>query len=139
MKKTFKSKVEISIALPIALLLVAIETLMIINRIWPVAIIVAIITLFILYVYMNTTYEVTGDDKLRIKSGFLYNKEIYIKSIKKVRETRNHFASPALSLDRLEILFNRYERVLISPNEKSEFITRLKNVNPRILVGSNEQ
>lgn len=135
MKNTFRSKVEIAIAIPVALALLVIEILMIYNQVWFLAALVAIITIFLLYIYLNTRYELTGDDKLRISSGFFYHKEIYIKSIRKIRETRNHFASPALSLDRIEILFNRYERVLISPDQRSEFINRLKKVNPRITVG----
>ena len=134
MKKIYKSKVEIVIAIPVAIALVVIETLMILNRVWPLAILILVITAFLLYLYAGTIYEFTGDEKLRIRSGFLYDREIYIQSIKRIRETRNHMASPALSADRLEILFNRYDRVLISPDEKKQFISALKDVNPRIMV-----
>ena len=134
MKRSFRSKVEIAIATPLAVILVVIETLMIVYRVWPLAILIFLITAFMLYLYLTTVYEF-NDEKLRIKSGFLYDNEIYISSIKRVKETRNHTASPALSPDRLEIFYNRYGYVLVSPEEKKEFISILKNVNPRITVG----
>jgi|ERR1700694_1002063 len=135
MKKTYKSKVEKAILLPMAMLLLVLELVMLFNQIWAGAILIVLIGLFIVYLYLDTSYELTGDDRLKVKSGFLFHREIYVKSIKRITQTRNPLTSPALSLDRLEIQYNRYDRVLISPNEKSEFISRLKQVNPRITVG----
>jgi hypothetical protein len=134
MKKTYRSKVEIAVLFPVVIVLLAAEVFMLFNQFWILAAVIALVSLFLLYMYMETGYELTGDEKLKIKSGFLYHKEIYVKSIKKVRQTRDSLASPALSLDRIEILYNRYDRVLISPNQRSEFISRLQKVNPRILV-----
>jgi hypothetical protein len=134
MKKTFKSKVDTIILIPVLFVLLATEIFMIANKILVGEIAVALILAFVLYMYINTLYVVTGDDKLKIKSGFLFNREIYIKSIKKVRPTRDHRTSPALSFDRLEILYNRYGRVVVSPNDKSGFIKELKEVNPRIRI-----
>jgi hypothetical protein len=135
MKKTFKSKVEMVIIVPVIVLLLITGAFTIVNRIWPAVIAISLVSLFILYLYLQTVYELTEDAKLKIKSGFLYHQEIYVNSIKKIRQTRNHLASPALSTDRLEILYNRYGRVLISPDEKSEFINQLRRLNPRITVG----
>jgi hypothetical protein len=134
MKKTFKSKIDLLFLLPILVALIGAEAYMISNAIIIGAIAVGIITLFVIYTCIDTLYVVTGDDKLKIKSGFLFQKEIYIKSIKKVRPTRDHSASPALSFDRLEISYNRYGRVVVSPNNQSEFIRELKEVNPRIRI-----
>jgi hypothetical protein len=134
MKKTFKSKVDLLFLIPILLVLVGAEAFMITNKILVGEIGVGLLAAFIIYMCIDTLYVVTGDNKLKIKSGFLYNREIYIKSIKKVRPTRDHRASPALSFDRLEISYNRYGRVVVSPNNKSEFIKELKEVNPRIRI-----
>jgi len=134
MKETYRSTVEWLILIPLGLILSALLVYMIWNAIWIGVIGTAIFSLFLVYIYMDTSYELTSDQKLKIKSGFLYHKEIYIKSIKKIRPTRNHIASPALSGDRIEIQFNRYERVLISPGERARFIDRLKKVNPSILL-----
>jgi len=130
MQKRFKSK--LGIIFPILLVFFAIEAFMIWINSFVGIVIAAAPILFVLYLYFATRYVLTQDQKLKIKIGFLYNREIYIKSIKKVRATNNHRASPALSFDRLEISYNRYGRVVVSPTKKSEFIKELKEVNPRI-------
>ena len=132
MKKTFKSKFELVIWIPLAILLAAAELYMINNKVWAVAAVILLISLFLIYLYFNTSYQLAGDNTLRIKSGFFYHKVIYIQNIKRVKRRRNIKASPALSHDRLEIFFNRYESVMISPNEKSDFIRELKVMNPKI-------
>jgi hypothetical protein len=132
MKKTFRSKIDMLILVPVILVLAGVGVYMTVNGILVGEIAIAVIGLFIVYTYVYTSYVVTDDNKLKIRSGFLYNQEIYIKSIKKVRPTKNHRASPALSSDRLEISYNRYGRVVVSPNNKTEFIRELKVVNPRI-------
>jgi hypothetical protein len=134
MKKTFRSKIDMLILVPVILVLTGVGVYMTVNGILVGEIAIALIGLFIVYTYVYTSYVVTDDNKLKIRSGFLYNQEIYIKSIKKVRPTKNHRASPALSSDRLEISYNRYGRVVVSPNNKTEFIRELKVVNPRIRI-----
>lgn len=134
MKKTFRSKVEPLVLIPVALVLAALTIFMIVKGFWIGVVVSILVMLFLAYLYFDTVYEFKGDSTLKIKSGFLYEKEIYIKSIKHIRPTRSHDASPALSGDRIEIQFNRYERVMISPDEQKEFIHRLKEINPRINV-----
>jgi hypothetical protein len=134
MNKTFKSKIELAILLPVLAILLGAAVYLVFSKIIIGAIALVLLATFIIYVCMDTSYKVTDDKKLRIKTGFLYSREIYIKSIKKVRPTRNHRASPALSSDLLEIRYNRYGRVTISPSTQSEFIKELKEVNPRISV-----
>jgi len=136
MKNTFKSKIDKVYAIPLVLILSIGEFLLIRNHFWFGAVLGAIVIVFALYLWIDTFYQLTPE-KLRIRSGFLYQKEIYVKSIKKIRRTRNHFASPAFSPDRLEISFNRYERVMISPEEGKEFIRQLTSVNPRITIDKN--
>lgn len=134
MRRTYKSKVEKPVLIPLAVVLVAIGIWLLREGVWLGAAAVGVVLAFLAYLYYSTAYELTANNTLRIRIGFFYNKEIYIRSIKKIRPTRNAFASPALSGDRIEIQFNRYERVLISPEEKTEFISRLQEANPRINV-----
>jgi len=134
MKKTFKSKVDFLLLLPALIFLIGAGTFVILNKIVIGQIAVALLIAFLIYVYFNTLYEVTGDNKLKIKSGFFFHQEIYIKSIKKVKSTKDRTASPALSFDRLEIRYNRYGRVIVSPDNPAEFIRELKQVNPRIQI-----
>lgn len=134
MKKTFKSKIDMLLLLPVLLVLAGVGVYVVLNGIIAGEIAVGVVLVFVLYTCLDTFYTFTNDNKLRIKSGVFYNREIYIKSIRKIRPTRDHRASPALSSDRLEISYNRYGRVVVSPNKKSEFIRDLKEVNPRIRI-----
>ena len=134
MKKNFQSKIELRLLIPLLIFLVGAEVFMIITGIIVGEIVFAIMAAVVIYFCIDTFYTVTGDNKLRIKSGFLYNQEIYIKSIKKIRPVTDHRAWPALSSDRLEISYSRYGRVIVSPNRKSEFIKELQDINPRIRI-----
>ena len=60
--------------------------------------------------------------------------KVEIQSIKRIYKTRNPLSSPALSLDRIAIVYNKYDEVLISPKGKKEFIEELLKINPDILV-----
>ena len=88
---------------------------------------------FLWYTFINTFYTIR-DKHLIVKCGFFVNEAIKIETIKKVTETRNLISSAAASLDRLEILYNKYNSILISPKEKMEFIQHLQKLNPGIEI-----
>ncbi len=138
MTKTYKSKIGLSFAIPLALLLVTEVTIMIIIRIWAAALIIGIVMLFLVlsigYLYANTYYKITDSNKLTVKAGFLINTEIDINSIQSIEPTKSVLAAPALSLDRLKISYNKNSSVVISPKEKDNFITQLRAINPNIIV-----
>ncbi|MCB0443641.1 MAG: PH domain-containing protein, partial [Flavobacterium sp.] len=60
--------------------------------------------------------------------------KIDIHSIKRIFKTNNPLSSPALSLDRIAIVYNKYDEVLISPKFKKEFVDVLLKINPSIIV-----
>lgn len=60
--------------------------------------------------------------------------KVEIQSIRKIYKTRNPLSSPALSLDRIAIVYNKFDEVLISPKNKKEFIDELLKINPAIVV-----
>lgn len=60
--------------------------------------------------------------------------KIDIHSIKRIYKTNNPLSSPALSLDRIAIVYNKYDEVLISPKLKKEFVEDLLKINPAIQV-----
>jgi hypothetical protein len=91
------------------------------------------IAVFIGFMFTKTIYSVDGK-VLTVKSSIFYNKTIDIKTIRKIVETRNPISSPAASLDRLEIYFNKFDSVIISPKEKEEFINHLQQLKPDIEV-----
>ncbi|MBP6557492.1 MAG: PH domain-containing protein [Flavobacterium sp.] len=60
--------------------------------------------------------------------------KIDVKSIRKIYSTHNPLSSPALSLDRIAVVYNKYDEVLISPKEREDFIAELLKINPNIEV-----
>lgn len=94
-------------------------------------IILLLTSFFVVYICLYTYYEV-GARTLRIKSGFLFDRSIPINTITKIETTKNPISAPAASLDRLEVFYNDYESIIISPKEKLAFIAHLKQINPKI-------
>jgi len=133
MSTLYRSKVGIGPLIYAAGILVTIFTIMIVNKLWAGAILTGLVISFISHMYLNTWYKVY-DKKLKIKCGFRYNKTIDIENIKKLTETNDPINSPALSLDRLEILYDKTDRILISPANKMGFITHLMQLKPEITV-----
>ncbi len=60
--------------------------------------------------------------------------KIDIHTIKRIYKTNNPLSSPALSLDRIAIVYNKYDEVLISPKLKKEFVDELLKINPTIQI-----
>ena len=89
----------------------------------------------VINLYTGTYYEV-DDEKmtLRVKSGVLVNSKYDINKITRIRKTRTWLSSPALSFDRIEITVGRYNKVVISPKDKPQFIEHLQKLNPNISV-----
>jgi hypothetical protein len=106
---------------------------MLYDRIWVGSIIIGIATLFISHLLLTTYYVISGD-KLIIKSGLFFNLNLNIEDIKRISETDDLVSSPALSTDRLEILYNKFDVVLISPKDKQGFIEELGKLNPQIEI-----
>lgn len=94
--------------------------------------------LFIVYVFTSIKYNIENGI-INIKAGFLINKNIEISKIKRIEETNNIISSPAASFDRLEIFYNKFDSIIISPNNKSDFISDLTKINPEIEVKYKKQ
>lgn len=78
---------------------------------------------FPVWLYVSTQYIVTDND-LKIISG-PFSWIIPIQSIVSVRETHSVSASPALSFDRLEIVYEENKAIIVSPLDKAQFIQKL--------------
>jgi hypothetical protein len=87
----------------------------------------------ILWSFRSTYYVVEGTT-LIVKSAFM-TWRIDIHHIDEVTPTRNPMASPALSLDRLELRYREQGRsrtILVSPREKRRFLEALRAASPAI-------
>jgi len=96
-------------------------------------IVFVIILLFFVMISLGTKY-IISEEKLIVKCSPFYNKKIAIAEITKIKKTNSPISSPAPSLDRIDIHYEKYNSVVISPKNKTEFITHLKSINPSIEV-----
>ena len=131
--KKYKSKIGWELVAPLGLILTSALILMVYQQILPGVILILLVMAFIIHMFL-TTYYIVDSENLLIKCGFLFNQKISIDAISKISETKNPLSSPATSLDRLQIKYNKYGVVLISPAEKTNFIEALLAVNPHIEV-----
>lgn len=133
MAATFKSKIGLELVIPLGVILTGASIPMIMDGAWPGLIIVGLVALFTGHM-IYTTYYVIDNGIINIRCGFLVNQNVEVSSIKSIKETNNALSSPASSLDRLEIAYNKYDSVMISPKDKAGFIALLKVLKPDIEV-----
>ena len=91
------------------------------------AVFIALLVLFY-FLAKSIQYKIDGENLI------IWRTKIPIQSIHKVYRTRMPLSSPALSLDRIAIVYNKYDEIFISPKEREEFIKELLKVNPTIEV-----
>ena len=97
-----------------------------------IAILFGVSILLIHIAMFRKTYYQLDNEKLFIRSGLFYKKEIPITTIRKIEETKNVFQAPALDHKRLAITYNSYDTVYVSPKDKASFIEDLMTLNPAI-------
>lgn len=131
--KIFRSKIGFEILIPLMLILGSLTDLLISQKAWVGLIVMVIAIVFISSIYLNTSYQLTSGQELVIRCGF-FKYTITIVSITKIRFVRNPLSAPALSIDRLEISYKRYDTILISPVDKQDFIQSILKINPAIKV-----
>ena len=133
----FKSKIDFWLILFFSIIFGGIVIKLSYDGIWGVLIFILCMIAFIVHMFSTTFYIIEGE-KLIIKCGFLINISIAIETLKKISETNNIMSSPALSLDRLEIFYNKFDTIMISPKDKTRFIEAIQKVNPQVEIRRNE-
>lgn len=88
----------------------------------------------LILVFSKTTRYIINENQLIVQSTWIVNERIDVSKISKIEKSNSILSSPALSLDRLRIRYNKYDEVLISPKEKKAFIDELLKVNPNIVI-----
>jgi hypothetical protein len=128
----YRSKIGKSMVSILIVIYTACSSLMLFDDSWPG--ILVITPAFALVGYtLATTYYVIEGEILRVRSGLFYNKTFDIKIFRKVIKTNSAITAPAASLDRIEIFFNGYDSVVISPKDKDALIAHLLSINPDII------
>ncbi len=103
-----------------------------IDKVWGGVIILLAVKALILSLLLRTYYEIENQT-LKIVCGFIYSQKIDIMKIRKIEKTNSPISSPALSVrHRIEIFYNTYDSVIISPERQAEFIETLKLINKNI-------
>lgn len=98
------------------------------------------ISLFCLLLYVLFFYNILSlryiinNKVLEVKAKIFYHKKIEIKSIRMIEETNTMNSAPANSFDRIEIIYNKFDSIIISPENKQQFIESLLVINPDIKV-----
>lgn len=69
-------------------------------------------------------YELQSD-LLLIHSGIIKYRVRY-SDIELIEPTRNPLSSPAMSLDRLKIVYGKRKMIMISPNDRAVFLSEIK-------------
>jgi hypothetical protein len=82
----------------------------------------------------KSTFYIITEEELIIRCGIFYKLVIKINDIRKISESNDLISSPALSIDRLEILYNRFDTILISPKKKYEFLQSIETLKPDIEI-----
>ncbi len=131
--KKYPSKIGFGLVFFILAVLAGSTIPMITPPVWLGLIVNVLLLIFIAHLFATTYYVIDGSF-LNIKSSFLINKKIDINRIKKISETNNPLSAPAASLDRLEITYDEYGSILISPKDKSGFLDHITRLNPQIEV-----
>lgn len=133
MKQTFRSKIGLEIVIPMGLILCGVLVFMLIQGACIGVIVIAVVLVFVIHLFATTYYTIDGAE-LKVRSGFLINITIDINTITKIVPTRSILSAPAVSLERLEVFYNKYDSVVVSPEDKEGFIAGLKGVNEGIVV-----
>lgn len=103
----------------------------IIGREWVAFAVMSPIAGFMIWLWFRTGYLLT-DKQIKIMYGPL-KKTINISDISKINKSKNPLSAPALSFNRLEIVYGKfYDFTLISPVNEREFILKLLKENPNI-------
>lgn len=89
--------------------------------------------LFVFLISKSTRY-IIEENQLVVKCMFIVNERIDISKITRIEKSKSILSSPALSLDRIAVKFNKYDEVYISPKERLAFVNELLKRNPGILI-----
>lgn len=90
------------------------------------------VALGVLHVFFNTYYRITEDEFLVAHCSIFPEKRIAIADIEYLESTVMPVSSYALSLDRLIVWSDGKPWMLISPDNRADFIKQLRKINPNI-------
>ncbi|MGO9991644.1 MAG: PH domain-containing protein [Steroidobacteraceae bacterium] len=132
----FRSKVDaklwaIGLAMPaVALIAIITGPRLSTGVLWLPVIATVLVAAIVVWVVLSTYYEFKGDALVAHAGPFSWR--IPLKEISAVRESSSVRSGPALSMDRLEIVFGAGRVLLISPEDKAGFLAALRRRAPQL-------
>jgi|SRR5690625_2376834 len=91
------------------------------------------LAIFLLWFWFKTDYSIL-ENKIKIRYGPI-RQTVPIEDIRSIRKMKSRFAAaPALSSDRIQIDYSKYDMVRISPEDEEKFIKMLLDINQDILL-----
>jgi hypothetical protein len=131
--KTYPSKTTYWIYLPVIFFFLYFLLSTVRDAAWITMTALATVSGLILFPLLFNTRYIISNEVLNIKSGFVFKVDIDIQKIKKIAPNSTIWSAPALSFDRIEVFYNTYDSIIISPKNKKDFIETLKQINPTIV------
>lgn len=131
-ERVYRSKHGVVTYIPVMIMAVVVGIDIHSGTYWNTVFILVLFAVVILPMLLNTCYTITPDAYLQIRCGWMVNMKFDIHNIRKIEDTHNVLSSPALSLDRIEIFYNKFDSVMVSPDDKDQFIADLKRIKPSI-------
>lgn len=128
MEKKFGSGISINLIIYLLIIIITVGLLSFYVKLWIGLTIHLFIIVILIHTFSSTYYTIRGD-RLKIKCGVFVNKVIYIKKITRISTTYSLFSSPALSFNRLEVIYNKSKRIIISPKNQKKFIDEILLLN----------
>lgn len=126
--RQFRSKVDawIVILLVVALIMQLVAIVLVMQQeSEPLALAVLLLTTLAVFLFVGSmfkyTYYTVEGNLLRIVCG-PFRWRVPIDEIHSVTPTRNPLSSPALSLDRLRIIYGNDRKIMISPADRAGFL-----------------
>jgi Bacterial PH domain len=95
-----------------------------------VAIVTALVAVIVVWTVLSTYYEFTGD--LLVAHCGPFSWRIPLKDIASVRESDSVRSGPALSMDRLEVIWGDGRVLMLSPKDKAGFLAVLHRRAPHL-------
>jgi hypothetical protein len=102
----------------------------------PIGILILLLSVLITVGFFTTYYEI--QENLLIVSMFFYKTKIKISEIRTIKYSnsimKTNFYKPGFHHKGIEIVYNKYDDIFISPEKRDQFITKLLEINPNITV-----
>jgi len=99
---------------------------------WRVGLVFTALTLLFLWMAYGTKYWVEDELYMVVKAPIYGSAKVPIARITKVYASGNPLSSPAPSLDRFAIHYDKSGLLLISPTDKEALTKHLLRINPNI-------